>query len=64
MITKKVILIVGKVPTDGLGDTMLTAEKEYSITFTEKQKILCLSLPRSGFNLLYILVKGVEIYKA
>ena len=37
---KKDILIYGKGPTDGLEDTTLTAEKEYSINFTEQQKIL------------------------
>ena len=37
---KKDILIYGKGSTDGLEDTTLTAEKEYSINFTEQQKIL------------------------
>ena len=41
---KKDILIYGKGSTDGLEDTTLTAEKEYSINFTEQQKIL-LKLP-------------------
>ena len=31
-------MILGNCPTDGLDDTMLTAEKEYSIYFTEQQK--------------------------
>ena len=35
---KKDILILGKRPTDALDDTTLTAEKEYSINFTEQQK--------------------------
>ena len=35
---KKDILIPGKGPTDALDDTTLTAEKEYSISFTEQQK--------------------------
>ena len=58
---KKDILILGKVPTQGLDDTTLTAEKEYSINFTEQQK--------NYFNLhynrvsSYIFVNGVEIYK-
>ena len=30
---KKDILILGKSPTNGLDDTALTAEKEYSILF-------------------------------
>ena len=34
---KKDILIFGKGPTDGLNDTTLTTEKEYSINFTKQQ---------------------------
>ena len=41
---KKDILILGKGPTDALDDTNLTAEKEYSINFTEQQKKPLLSL--------------------
>ena len=37
---KKYILILGKGPTNGLDDIILTAEKEYSINFTEQQKNL------------------------
>ena len=59
---KKDILILGKGPTDGLDDTTLTAEKEYSINFTEQQKKFCLSLYYNGVNS-YIFVNGVEIYK-
>ena len=35
---KKVLLIPGEGPTQELDDTTLTAEKEYSITFTESKK--------------------------
>ena len=35
---KKDILILGKVPTQGLGSTTLTAEKLYLINFTDKNK--------------------------
>ena len=41
---KKNILIIGEGPTDGLNDTKLTLEKEYSINFTEQQSKICLSL--------------------
>ena len=41
---KKDILILGKVPTDGLDDTTLNGEKRCSISFGEQQKKLCLSL--------------------
>ena len=59
---KKDILILGKVPTDGLDDTTLIAEKEYSINFTEQNKKICLSLHYNGANSC-ILVNGVEIHK-
>ena len=35
---KKDILILEKGPADGLDDTSLTTEKEYSINFTEQNK--------------------------
>ena len=41
---KKDILIFGKGPTQGLDGTTLTAEKLYSIYFTENNKRFCLSL--------------------
>ena len=48
---KKDISILSKDSTDGLDDTMLTAEKEYSINYIEQQKNS------------YIFVNGFEIYK-
>ena len=41
---KKDILILGEGPTQGLDDTTLTSEKRYSISFTENNKKICLSL--------------------
>ena len=38
-IKKKDILVLGKGATHGLDDTTLTAQKEYSINFTELKKI-------------------------
>ena len=35
---KKSILIPGKSPTQELNDTKLTAEKKYSVIFTEQPK--------------------------
>ena len=35
---KKDILILDEGPTQGLDDTALTAEKKYSINFTESKK--------------------------
>ena len=38
---RKDILILGKGLAHGLDDTALTAEKDYSINFTEQQKNFC-----------------------
>ena len=58
---KKDILVLGIGPTQGLEHT-LTAEKMYSINFTEKNKKFCLSLHYNGANS-YLFVNGTEIYK-
>ena len=58
---KTVILVLGWGPTQGLEHT-LTAEKIYSINFTEKDKKFCLSLHFNGANS-YLYVNGTEIYK-
>ena len=57
---KKDILILGRRPTQGLEST-LTAEKMYSINFTEKNKF-CLSLHYNGANS-YLFVNGTKIHK-
>ena len=59
---KKGTLILGKDPVQGLNDTTLTEEKEYSINFTEQQRTFCLSLDYNGVNS-YLFVNGIEIYK-
>ena len=59
---KKDILIIGKEPTDRLDDTILTAEKEYSIIFTDHDKNYCLLLHYSAANS-YVFVNYVEIIK-
>ena len=41
---KKDILILGEGPTQGLHSTTLTAEKKYSINFTESKKKLLFKL--------------------
>ena len=48
---KKDILILGKGPKYGLDDTTLTAEKEYSINFTEQKKKNCISALQCGKQL-------------
>ena len=58
---KKGILILGKGPTQGL-ENKLSAEKMYSINFTENSKKFCLSLHYNGANS-YLFVNGTEIIK-
>ena len=58
---KKDILILGKTPTQGLEHT-LSAEKIYSINFTEHNKKFCLSLHYNGANS-YLFVNVKEIHK-
>ena len=58
---KKDILILGKGPTQGLEHT-LSAEKMYSINFTEHNKKFCLNMHHNGANS-YLFVNGKEIYK-
>ena len=53
---KKDILISGKVPTQGLEHT-LTAEKMYSIDFTENSKKFCLNLHCNGANSYLLMVQ-------
>ena len=61
MIIKKKTLVLGIGPTQGLEHT-LTAEKMYSINFTEKNKRFCLSLHYNGASS-YLFVNGKEIIK-
>ena len=58
---EKDILILGKGPTQGLEHT-LSAEKMYSINFTEHNKKFCLSLHYNKANS-YLFVNGKEIHK-
>ena len=52
----KDILILGKGPTQGLGEDSLTAEKMYSINFCKYTVKFCLSLHYNGSNS-YLLVQ-------
>ena len=52
---------MGKGPTQGLENTM-SAEKMYSVNFTERNQKFCLSLHYNGANS-YLFVNGTEIYK-
>ena len=58
----KDILILGKGPTQGLGEHSLTAEKMYSVNFTDNGDKYCLSLHYNGANS-YLFVNGTEIIK-
>ena len=49
-------------PTQGLDNTKLNAEKEYSINFNEQQKIFCLSLHSNRVNH-DLFVNCVETFK-
>ena len=55
---KKDILILGKGPTQELEHT-LSAEKMYSLNFTEHNKKFCLSLHYNGANS-YLFVNGKD----
>ena len=59
---KKGILILCEGPTKRLDDTTLTAEKKYSINFTDHNKKFCLSLHYNGANS-YLFVNDTEINK-
>ena len=56
------ILILEKGPTQGLGEHSLTAEKMYSVNFTDNGEKYCLSLHHNGANS-YLFVNGTEIIK-
>ena len=58
----KDILVLGKGPTQGLGEHSLTAEKIYSVNFTDDREKYCLSLHYNGANS-YLFVNGTEIIK-
>ena len=58
----KDILILGRGPTQKLGEHSLTAEKMCSINFTLTKKKFCLSLHYNGANS-FLFVNGTEIIK-
>ena len=58
----KGILILGKGPTQGLSEHSLTAEKMYSVNFTDNGEKYCLSLHYNGANSC-LFVNGTEIIK-
>ena len=56
---RKYILILGKGPTQGLGEHSLTAEKMYLSDFTVTRKKFCLSLHYNEANS-YLFVNGTK----
>ena len=59
---KKDILIFGIDPTQGLVDTTLTAEIQYSISFSRSNRKFCLSLHYNGNNS-FIFVNAAKVYQ-
>ena len=59
---KKHILILGKGPTQGLGEHSLSAEEMDYINFTKEKIKFCLSQHYNGANS-YFFVNGNKIYK-
>ena len=63
---KKDILILGEGPTQGLDGTTLTEEKNYSINFTENNKVIYYNGANSYLFIMeqtYLSVNGTEIIK-
>ena len=59
---KKDILILGIGPTQGLDDTTLTVETQYSINFSKSNRKFCLSLHCNGSNS-FLFVNAIKIYQ-
>ena len=64
LVAKKDILILDKSPTQGLNDTMLTAEAQYSINFSRSNREFCLSVhyKYKGSNR-FLFVNTTKIYQ-
>ena len=58
----KDIFILGKGPTQGLGEHSLTAEKKYSVNFIDNGEKYCMILNYNGANS-YLSVNGTETIK-
>ena len=59
---KKDTLILGKGPTQGLDDTTLTAEAQYSSNFSRPNRTFCLSVHYDGSNN-FLFVNATKIYQ-
>ena len=58
---KNDILIIGKVLTQGLEDTNLTAEAQYSINFSKPNRKFCLHVDYNGCSN-FLFVNATKIY--
>ena len=58
----KDLLIPGKGPTQGLDDTTLTTEVQYSINFWRSNRKFCLSFCYNGSNI-FLFVNATKIYQ-
>ena len=59
---KKDILILGKGPTQGLDDTTLIAEAQYSINFSRSNRKYCLTSHYNGSNG-FLFVNTTKMYQ-
>ena len=59
---KRYILILGKDPTQGVDDTTLTAEAQYSVNFSRSNRKNCLSMHYNGNNS-FLYVNAIKIYR-
>ena len=59
---KRDILILGKDPTQGVDDTTLTAEAQYSVNFSRSNRKNCLSMHYNGNNS-FLYVNAIKIYR-
>ena len=58
----KYILILGKVSTQGLDDSTLTAEAQFSFNFSRSNRKFCLSLHYNGSNS-FLFANTTKIYQ-
>ena len=61
---KKDTLILGKGLTEGLDDTTLTAQFQYSINFSRSNRTFCLSLHSRSNNFLFVNATKIYQFKA
>ena len=59
---KNDILVLGRSSTQGLDNTKLTAEAQYSINFSRSNRKFCLSLHYNGGNS-FSFVNAIKIYQ-